>query len=104
MLQENLVMAAMVPLKIAEGSMEALKLLDEYAHFGSRLVVSDAGTGAAFCRAALQGAKLNVMINLKLMKDEQLKKDISDKLNKIEEQGLKLADDIYSYVEGELCY
>ena len=102
-LQEALVQATQVPLQIAECSLEGIKILDQYAKKGSRLVVSDAGVGAIFCKAALQGAKLNVLINLKLMKNETLKREFSDKMSAIEAEGLKLADQVYGYVEEQLC-
>jgi formiminotetrahydrofolate cyclodeaminase len=102
-LQLALVKATKVPLEIAECSLAAIHLMEQYAKKGSRLVVSDAGVGAIFCKAALQGAKLNILINLKLMKDEELKKKFSDRMAVIEDEGLKLADQIYEYVEEQLC-
>jgi len=102
-LQEVLVQATQVPLQIAECCLEGIKLLDQYAKKGSRLVVSDAGVGVIFCKSALQGAKLNVLINLKLMKNETLKKEFSEKMAVIEAEGLKLADQVYQYVEEQLC-
>ena len=102
-LQEVLVQATQVPLQIAECCLEGIKILDQYAKKGSRLVVSDAGVGVIFSKSALQGAKLNVLINLKLMKNEKLKKEISEKMTAIEEEGLKLADQVYGYVEAQLC-
>lgn len=102
-LQEVLIQATLVPLQIAEACLEGLRLLDEYAKKGSRLVVSDAGVGAIFCKSALQGAKLNVLINLKLMKDETRKKEFRERMAAVEAEGLKLADQIYEYVEEQLC-
>jgi formiminotetrahydrofolate cyclodeaminase len=102
-LQEVLIQATQVPLQIAESCLEGLRLLDEYAKKGSRLVVSDAGVGAIFCKSALQGAKLNVLINLKLMKDETRKKEFRERMAAVEAEGLKLADQIYEYVEEQLC-
>jgi formiminotetrahydrofolate cyclodeaminase len=101
-LQAALIDAATVPLEIAESSVEALYLLEEYAWKGSRLVVSDAGVGATFCKAALLGAKLNVLINLKLMKNEALKIALNERLETALNVGIPLADKIYNYVEGEL--
>lgn len=101
-MQPALIAAAKVPLEIAECALEAIILLKEYAHKGSRMAMSDAGTGAAFCKAAIEGAKLNVLINIKLMKDEKLKQEISLRLAEIEFEGLRLADEIYAYVAGEL--
>lgn len=102
-LQQALIEAAEVPLAIAECCLEGIKILDLYAQKGSRLVVSDAGVGVIFCKAALQGAKLNVLINLKLMKDEELKAKLQKKLDSILEEGIVLADKVYQYVEGQLC-
>ncbi len=102
-LQEALVKATQVPLQIAECSLIAIHLLEQYAKKGSRLVVSDAGVGVIFCKSALQGAKLNVLINLKLMKNEELKKEFYDRMAAIEAEGRKLADQVYEYVEEQLC-
>jgi Methenyl tetrahydrofolate cyclohydrolase len=102
-MQEALLQATLVPLEIAECSVEGLRILEEYANKGSRLVVSDAGVGAVFCKAALQGAKLNVLINLKLMNDQQLRASLDDKMYKLENEGVLIADRIYKYVEDQLC-
>lgn len=102
-LQEALIQATQVPLHIAECCLEGIKLLDQYSKIGNRLVISDAGVGAILCKAAMQGAKLNVLINLKLMKDKELKAKFSAKLNVIEQEGIKLADKVYGYVEEQLC-
>lgn len=102
-LQKELIKATMVPLEIAECSLEGIKLMEQYAKKGSRLVISDAGVGAVFCKSALQGAKLNVLINLKLMEDETLKKELQNRITVIETEGLVLADKIYQYVEEQLC-
>lgn len=103
-LQKALVQAAEVPLAIAEYCLEGIHLMDQYAQKGSKLVLSDAGVGVIFCKAALQGAKLNVLINLKLMKDEELKANLSRRLKLIEIEGIELADQVYRYVEEQLCY
>lgn len=102
-LQEALIEATNVPMQIAECALEGIKLLDEYAQKGSRLVISDAGVGVIFCKAALQGAKLNILINLKLLKDEAFKSNISQRLEEIELEGVVLADKVYRYVEELLC-
>lgn len=101
-MQPALLAAARVPLEIGECALDALALLNIYAHKGSRMVISDAGTGAVFCKAVIQGAKLNVLINLKSMKDEKIKNEMLNRIEDIEAQGIKLADEIYNYVEGAL--
>ncbi len=101
-LQTALKEAAIVPLQIAEFTVQALHLLEQFAHKGSRMVISDAGVGAAFCKAALQGSKMNVLINVKSMKDEALKAQILESLAIAYAEGAALADGIIRYVESEL--
>ena len=67
------------------------------------MAVSDAGVGVIMLKSAIQGSKLNVLINLKMMKNKELKTEIMKKLNNIETEGLKLADQVYRYVEEQLC-
>ena len=61
--------ACSVPMEIMEKCCEAIELIVEFGAKGSKLAISDAGVGAAFCKAALQGASLNVYINTKSMAD-----------------------------------
>nr|WP_315021089.1 cyclodeaminase/cyclohydrolase family protein [uncultured Aminipila sp.] len=94
--------ACSVPLEIMKKCCEAIELHKEYAEKGSALAVSDAGVGVVFCKAALQGASLNVFINTKAMKDKQY----ADKIN-IEAKTLltkyeKMADEIYRDVLAKL--
>lgn len=102
-LQAALERAARVPLEIARVCVEAISLHGEYAAKGSRLAVSDAGCGAAFCRAALLGARLNVLINLNLMKDQALRDRLRAELDALTEKGVTMADEIFAKVEEELA-
>lgn len=98
-LQKALADAAMVPLTIAEYCLKALDLHEEFAKIGTRIAISDVGVGAVFCKAALQGAKLNVLINTRIMKDQELKNNIECRLKEIESEGISKADRILKYVE-----
>ena len=49
--------ACSVPMEIMEKCCEAIDLIKEFAAKGSTLAISDAGVGAAFCKAALTGCK-----------------------------------------------
>lgn len=101
-IQDALVGATACPVSIAKCCYDALEVLEEYAHKGSVMAVSDAGVGAACCRAALEGAKLNILINLKLMKDEEQKAFFTGRLSMVVNDGIALADRIYRYVEEQL--
>ena len=101
-IQGGIAEAALAPLELADLCLEALRLLDRYSQIGSRLAISDAGTGAALCGAALRGARLNVLINLKSMEDEDLREKMDQRLEAVTAEGLKLENTIYSRVE-EAC-
>ncbi len=101
-IQKALPEAAAVPLEIAKLSTETLTLLDEFARKGSILAVSDAGCGAAFCRAAISGSRLNVLINLKPMRNENLKESMRIEIDELTEKGFALADSVVGYVEEKL--
>ena len=61
--------ACSVPATIMEKCGQVIDRLDVLAGKGSRMVLSDAGAGAALARAALDAASLNVYINAKSMND-----------------------------------
>lgn len=100
--QSALLEAAACPLEIAECCCEALELLARYAVKGSAMARSDAGVGAACLRAAIEGAKLNVLINLRLMKDRQKKEELARRTEETVKRGLESAERIYRFVEEDL--
>ncbi len=55
--------AVEVPLGVAHKAVETLELAVQVARLGNLNAISDAGSGAGLCRAALTGASLNVRIN-----------------------------------------
>ena len=89
--------AAMVPMKILRLSCKALEILQVFAQKGSRLMVSDAATGAALCRAAIQGAAMNVKVNTKLMKDREFANTLDWEVAKSMKY-TELADEIFTSV------
>ena len=69
--------ACSVPMEIMEKCCEAIDLIVEFAAKGSALAISDAGVGATFCKAALEGASLNVYINTKSMKNREYAEELN---------------------------
>jgi formiminotetrahydrofolate cyclodeaminase len=98
-LQEALIGATEVPMEIARCCCEAIDLLEEYSKIGTRLAISDIGVGVSFCRGALQASKLNVIINTKIMKDQNLKEKTEAELEELLSKGISKADSVYKYVE-----
>lgn len=62
--------ACQVPFKIMEQSVIAIELLEEMARKGSAFMISDVGCGAALCSAALQAARLTVLVNTEALGDD----------------------------------
>ena len=90
--------ASEAPLALMEKIMEALELILRLSEIGSRIAISDAGVGAQMCKAALNGASLNVFINTKLMKDRQLAEAMNARADKMLAEGNQMADEAYENV------
>ena len=87
-----------VPLAVMEKCGRAIELHREFAAKGTLLAISDVGVGVAFCKAALQGASLNVFINTKAMQDRAHAEDTNRRAHALLAQYLPLADEIYADV------
>ena len=81
---------------------EAIDLIVEFAAKGSALAISDAGVGAAFCKAALEGASLNVYINTKSMKNREYAEELNRKCDEMLAVYTVKADEIFRNVLGRL--
>lgn len=99
-IQEKLKDASTVPLEIARCCARAITLHEQFAKKGNLMAISDIGVGAAFCEAALRGAKLNVLINTSQIKNEALKNDIEKEIMDIEKEFVNKSKIIFSYVEN----
>ncbi len=97
-LEAALVTASEAPLALMEKILEALDILERLAVIGSKLAVSDVGVGVQMCKAALNGASLNVYINTKLMKDRERAGQMNEKADRIIQSGNEKADRIYQDV------
>ena len=93
-----LVTASEAPLSMMELILEAMKLIDRISVIGSRIAISDAGVGVQMCKAALNGASLNVYINTKLMKNIDVAEDMNTKADELVITGNELADKVYDRV------
>ena len=94
--------ACSVPMEIMEKCCEAIDIIAVFAEKGSVIAISDAGVGAAFAKAALQGASLNVYINTKSMADRVLAAELNAKCDRMLEEYSGKADAIFVSVLGRL--
>jgi glutamate formiminotransferase/formiminotetrahydrofolate cyclodeaminase len=82
-IQEATKHAAEVPLKVMETAFKSYQLLSEMAHKGNPASISDVGVGALATRACIEGAAMNVRINLSQLRDEQFKTSLQEKVRNI---------------------
>jgi len=94
--------ACSVPMEIMEKCCEAIELQAEFAAKGSSLAISDAGVGVIFCKAALQGASLNVFINTSSMKDRDYAEKLNARAVEMLEKYTAIADDVFNGVYNRL--
>ena len=70
--------AAEIPLKVMETASRSYDLLAEMATKGNPASISDVGVGLLATRACIEGAAMNVRINLSGLKDEETKALLHD--------------------------
>lgn len=97
-MEEALKTACSVPMDIMRTVCEAIELMAEFAKKGSALAISDAGCGAVCCKAALQGASLNVFINTKSMQNRAYAEALEAEANDLLEKYCQVADEIFDIV------
>lgn len=97
-MEENLLAASLVPVRMMEKSAEMLDILEVLAQKGSRMAVSDVGVGVQMVRSALLGAVMNVYINTKSMKNREKAEELNQYARKLTDEGTRKADGIYEMV------
>ncbi len=94
--------AAEVPLKVMETASKSYELLAEMAEKGNPASVSDVGVGALATRACIEGAALNVRINLTQLKDEKFKMALAEKVQSVCADSVAKFKEISQVVESKL--
>ncbi len=74
--------AAEIPLRVMETASRSYELLAEMAEQGNPASISDVGVGLLATRACIEGAGMNVRINLSGLKDEKVKASLQEKMEK----------------------
>nr|WP_314278958.1 cyclodeaminase/cyclohydrolase family protein [uncultured Peptostreptococcus sp.] len=97
-IQEGLKLAASVPMELLHLSQRVLKLHEDLLKKGSVMLLSDVGVGVVMLKAAVQSARLNVMINIKEIEDKEYVACISKEMEDLVVDIIKRADHIYEEV------
>ena len=94
--------AAEIPLKVMETAAKSYQLLSEMAEKGNPASISDVGVGLLAVRACVEGAAMNVRINLAGLKDEKSKLALLEKLQKIRAESEAQFKRIIQVVESKM--
>ena len=101
-LEDALLHAASVPMEILREIVSITDIVEELSYKGSRLAVSDVGVAAAACRAAMEGAVMNVYINTKLMKNTARAEQINKEAAELLSGGVSRCGAVYNKISDEL--
>lgn len=101
-IQEAYRQAVEVPLSVMNDCFELLKLLPAVAEKGNKNAVSDAGVAARMAFAGLEGAALNVKINLPSIKDKGYAEFASKKVMDFQTGSADCLKTVLSIVESQL--
>jgi glutamate formiminotransferase/formiminotetrahydrofolate cyclodeaminase len=99
-IEEGYQQAARVPLATARLCLQAIELAEEAARKGNVNSASDAGVAALMGRAGVEGAALNVLINLGSVNDEAFKKDCRDTVDSLVADASRRCDEVVAHVKG----
>src|SRR5881394_3753143 len=94
--------AAEIPLKVMKTASRSYELLTEMAEKGNPASASDVGVGALATRACIEGAALNVKINLAQLKDEKFKGALAQRMRNISADSDAQFENIYQVVGSKL--
>jgi formiminotetrahydrofolate cyclodeaminase len=97
-IQEATIKAAEVPLRTLESSVEALRLAEEVAKFGTTNALSDVRTSIAAARATMDGAASNVLINLDMLNDNHYVDKTRLRVSELRKEALQLEQRIQELV------
>ncbi len=101
-IQEGYRNASLVPLSTARACLEAIRLCHDAARSGNRNSASDGGVGALMAKAGLEGAVLNIWINLVPVKDEEFKADMRAKSGSLTAEARSLCDAVLESVMASI--
>jgi glutamate formiminotransferase / formiminotetrahydrofolate cyclodeaminase len=94
--------ASEIPLRVMETALKSYQILAEMAEKGNPASISDVGVGLLGTRACIDGATLNVRINLAGLKDEKVKAELQKKIQKISVESESRFKTIIQIVESKL--
>jgi glutamate formiminotransferase/formiminotetrahydrofolate cyclodeaminase len=94
--------AAEIPLRVMETATGGYELLGEMAEKGNPASISDVGVGLLAVRACIEGAGMNVRINLSGLKDEAVSSPLREKMERLVAESETEFKRLHAIVQGKL--
>jgi glutamate formiminotransferase / formiminotetrahydrofolate cyclodeaminase len=94
--------AAEIPLRVMETASKGYALLDEMAGKGNPASISDVGVGLLAVHACIEGAAMNVRINLAGLKDQQLSASLREKMQRLASESESEFKRLRAIIEAKL--
>lgn len=101
-MEKALLAAAVVPMELAGKVNDLILVLEELEEKGSKLALSDVAVAAVCCKAAMEGAVMNVYINTKSLTNPMIAEGLNKKAMKLVADGGKRCQDIYDRIMKSL--
>ena len=101
-MEKALLAAAVVPLELAGKVYDLIPVMEELEVKGSKLALSDVAVAAVCCKAAIEGAVMNVYINTKALNNPLIVEGLNKKALKLVEDGGKRCQEIYDRIQKSL--
>lgn len=93
-----------VPFKTAKLSLEALQMLDYLVKYGNQNAITDIGVGVLMIYSGIEGAILNVKVNLMGFDDTMIKDEYSSKCINILSEATEIKDKLMKDIHSKLGF
>lgn len=91
-----------LPLDCAKECKRVLELQNVFANYGNVNAITDVGVGALLAYTGLEGALLNVSINLNSIKDDDYREEKTKEAEELLKKGKELREDLMNKVYSRL--
>lgn len=101
-MEKALLAAALTPLELTKKLYELVPVMEELEEKGSSLALSDVAVAAVACKAAMEGAVMNVYINTKSLKNPEIADGLNRKAMEMTQDGGKRCQAVYDRILKKL--
>lgn len=101
-IQDATLFSIEVPFKTAKLSLDSLKLLDYLVQHGNQNAITDIGVGTLMLYSGLEGAILNVKVNLMGLDNQEIKTSYSESINSMMVEAKDIKDKILKEIHEKL--